>query len=554
MKKNLIRIFIFVLVMFCPMYVNALGISASSTTITNGGSVRVTVNASGLTGKFSVTSSNSGVLSGGTGSEWFENESKSFTFNSKGIGSATITVSALDVSDSNGNTWSGSKSITIKVVKPREKSTNNNLRSLSIEGQEISPSFNKNTLEYTATVGDEIEKIKINAVMEDGYGHAEGAGEKELAEGINKFEIKAISETGSVKVYTLTVTVKDNNPINKTVDGKTYSLVKRASSLVLPDGLDKEKFVASKVTIDEVEVPAYVSEELGLTFIGLKDENGGIYLFKVVDGKIDKKYELLTSSILNIEFVEAKDIPENYSKTSIKIGEKEYTVYQNDNKDYSLIYGKNIETGDEGWYLYNQKDNTIQKYNSDSEKEISKLNKEVTDQKEKNNILLIIIAGISVLSFIIILIEMIFNGKMRRTLKKLSVNNDEQEGKLTVVEAPIVEEVKEEKKEEKKPKKETKPKKEKKIVKEEKKEEPVKEIAEKIEEVKEESPKKTKKKSKTSKEKEDTKLDDTLPTLEEITEDLKPVKDAKIDTEEEEALREMEEFYGKVKKSKRNRL
>ena len=544
MKKNLIRIFIFVLVMFCPMYVNALGISASSTTITNGGSVRVTVNASGLTGKFSVTSSNSGVLSGGTGSEWFENESKSFTFNSKGIGSATITVSALDVSDSNGNTWSGSKSITIKVVKPREKSTNNNLKSLSIEGQEISPAFNKNTLEYTATVGDEIEKIKINAVMEDGYGHTEGAGEKELAEGINKFEIKAVSETGSVKTYTLTVTVKDNNPINKTIDGKTYSLVKRASSLVLPDGLDKEKFVAGKVTIDEVEIPAYVSEELGLTFIGLKDDSGAIYLFKVVDGKIDKKYELLTSSILNIEFVDAKNIPEKYSKTSIKIGEKEYTVYQNGNKDYSLIYGKNIETSDEGWYLYNKKDNTIQKYNSDNDKEISKLNKKIKDEKEKNNILLIIIAGISVLSFIIILIEMIFNGKMKKSLKKITINNDKVEGKLTVVEAPII---KEEKVEEQSLKKETKSKKT-------KKEEIVNEIAEKVEEPNEDTDKKTKKKTKSKAEKNKKIDDDSLPTLEEITEDLKPVKNVKVDTEDEEALREMEEFYGKVKKSKKNRL
>ena len=553
MKKNLIRIFIFILVMFCPMYVDALGISASSTSITNGGSVRVTINASGLTGKFSVTSSNSNVLSGGTSSEWIENGYKTYVFNSRGIGTATITVTALDVSDSSGNTWSGSKSITIKVVKPRERSTNNNLRSLSIDGQEISPSFDKNTLEYTATVGDEIEKIKINAVMEDGYGHTEGAGEKELAEGINKFEIKAISETGKEKVYTLTVTVVDNNPINKTVDGKTYSLVKRASSLVLPDALDKEKFEASKITIDEVEIPAYVSEELNLTFVGLKDENGAIYLFSVVDGKIDKKYEILTSSVLNIEFMDAKDIPKNYTKTTIKISEKEYTVYQDNNKDYALIYGKNIDTDDEGWYVYSKKDNTVQKYNSDKDKEISKLNKKLKEEKEKNNILLIIIAGISALSFIIILIEMIFNGKMRRTLKKINLNDDKKVGTLTVVEEkkeePVIV------KEEKKPKKEKTPKKAKKeeaqeaII-----EESTKEIAEKVEVPKEEETnKKAKKKGKTKTEKEVNK-EDEIPTLEEITEDLKPVENTKVIDEEEEALREMEEFYGKVRKSKRNRL
>ena len=292
MKKILFKLFLFILIMVCPMYVNALGISASSTSITNGGSIKVTVNAKGLVGKFSVTSSNSSVLSGGTSSEWIENESKTYTFNSKGIGSATITVRELDVADTNGNNWSGSKSITINVVKPREKSNNNNLKSLTIEGQELSPAFSKDVLEYSTTVGDEIEKININANMEDSYGHIEGTGEKELAEGVNKFEIKAISETGLEKIYTITVTVKDNNPITKTIDSKTYSLVKRASSLILPEGIDKEKFELSKITIDEVEIPAYISEELNLNLIGLKDEEGIIYLFKVVDNKIDKKYEL----------------------------------------------------------------------------------------------------------------------------------------------------------------------------------------------------------------------------------------------------------------------
>ena len=227
MKKNFIIIFIVALIMVCPAYVDALSISASSTTITNGGTVKVTVRPEGLIGKFSVTSSNSNVLSGGTGSVWLENDSVTYTFSSKGIGSATITVRAIDASDSSGNAWSGNKSVTINVVKPREKSNNNNLKSLSIEGFEITPEFNKDTLEYNATVGDEVETIKINANMEDSYGHVDGAGEKELAEGVNKFEIKAISETGKEKVYILNVTVKDNNPVLEKVNGKDYTLVRQ---------------------------------------------------------------------------------------------------------------------------------------------------------------------------------------------------------------------------------------------------------------------------------------------------------------------------------------
>lgn len=34
-----------------------------------------------------------------------------------------------------------------------------------------------------------------------------------------------------------------------------------------------------------------------------------------------------------------------------------------ENSEYCLIYGMNSNTGEEGWYSYYEKDNTIQKYN-----------------------------------------------------------------------------------------------------------------------------------------------------------------------------------------------
>ena len=76
-----------------------------------------------------------------------------------------------------------------------------------------------------------------------------------------------------------------------------------------------------------IEYPIYLKKEDGEFFWNNKLIPNPINLN-------DSKYELLTSSVLNIEFMEAKNIPENYTKTSIKIGEKDYTVYQNSNKDY----------------------------------------------------------------------------------------------------------------------------------------------------------------------------------------------------------------------------
>lgn len=527
-RKSLVILIIltFIMLPIKTVYAAGLSISASSTTVVLGNTVRVTVGANGIAGRFSVTSSNGGVLSGGTGSEWLENESKTYTFSAKSLGSATISFNPINAaySDGSGKVTSG-RSITINVVKPREKSNNNNLKSLSIEGVEITPGFNKDTLEYSAEVGDEVEAIKINAVMEDGYGHVEGAGDRELAEGLNKFEIKAISETGLEKVYILNVTVKDNNPIEKTIDGKKYTMVKRASSLVLPEGLNKEEFVLNKVMIEnDIEIPYYFNEKTNQGLAGLKDENGVVYLFKLDGGVITEKYELLTSKGLNIEFTSAKNIPDGYTKTEVTIDDKLYTAYQNKYKNYALIYGKNLETGEEEWYSYNIKEKSIQKYNSEM---VDDLNKQLESEKNKSQILFISIIGVSVLFLLILIIEIVFNNKNKKQLRKI-VNT-----KSNTIESEKQEESKSEDVTETK-----KSKKNKEVIKKEKV------IAEKVEETGKEKKKQKKEEIK-----------DDIPNIDEIVEDLKPIENMNDTTNsEDEKLKEIEEFYGKVRKGKKIKL
>ena len=418
MKKKILSLLL-TLAFIIPINVNAasLGISASSTYVNPGGSVKITVKANGLAGRFSITSSNSGVLSGGTSSEWLENESKTYTFNAKNLGKATITVKAINAADSSSSApFNGSKSITINVVKPREKSTNNNLKGLSVENYTLSPEFNKDTLEYTVEIGDNAEVIKINAEKEDGYAQLEGDGEKEVVEGANKFEVKVTSETGSEKIYVLNVNVKDNNPIEETINGKTYTLVKRIKSLVLPDGVNKESFTETKVKVGENEIPAYTSEELGLTLIGLKDENNAIYLYKYEDNKITDRYELLTSKGLTIEFKDPTEELEGYTKTTIKIADKEYTVYQNKYTDYALIYGTNIETKEDNWYLYNIKENSLQTYMKNM---IDDMNNDFNKQIEQYKVVILGLSGLSLVLLLIAVIAILKKGKRKQVITKL---------------------------------------------------------------------------------------------------------------------------------------
>lgn len=421
MTKNVLSLLILALSFFgfsTSVYAASLGISASSRSVVNGGSVRVTVNASGLIGKFSITSSNGSVLSGGTSSVWLENESKTYTFSAKSVGNATITVKTLDVADTSGNPYSGSRSVSINVVKPREKSTNNNLKSLSVEGYTLSPEFNKDTLEYTVELEASVEKIMVNAEKADSYASLSGGGEITVSEGDNRIEIKVTSETGKEKVYVINAVVKDSNPITTTVEDKKLTVVKKASSLTKPD-----LFEETKIKINEMEVPAFYNEATKTTLVGLRDENGKIELYIYDQDKNSyQKYLTLIGTEFHLIQKEAKGVPEGYQKVTKKIDDIEYTAYQKDKSDFLLLYGTILENGSEGWYSYDTKEKTLQRYNKDIVESITKEYQDIQDTDHK------VIIGLAVLSSVLALTTMILALRKPRTKK---VSNKEKKEELS---------------------------------------------------------------------------------------------------------------------------
>lgn len=428
MKNRIIGLLIIMIsfIAFIPtVHAGSLSVSTSSKSITTGGSVTITVKATGLAGKFKISSSDGSVLSGGNNGIWIENQSKTFKFTAKKVGTATITITPITVGDlDNNGKYTSSKSITVNVVKPREKSTNNNLKSLSLEGYTLSPTFNKNKLEYTVNLDSNVETIKINATKEDSYASISGIGEKQVQEGDNKFEITVTSETGSSKVYTVNAIVKDNNPIVKKIDGKNYTVIKRTSTLKQPDF-----FEPTTVTIDELEIPAFYNEVTNITLIGLKDEDGITYLYKY-DNKTDNlnKYESLTSTSKTIIFENTTEEVEGYTETKVTIDNNEYNAYQHqDNKDYVLIYGMDIETGEKNWYLYNIKEKSIQTYMSDI---VNNLSADFNKMIDEYKVVLLGMVGLSLLLLLIVIIQIISKNKMKKKLlKKLQQHQENNDTK-----------------------------------------------------------------------------------------------------------------------------
>ena len=287
------------------VFAGSLSIWSGAKEVTVGQTVTVSVKANNLAGTFNVSSSNNGILAGGK-SDWLENDTYTFTFTAKSAGTATITASSLDVADYDTNDkFSGSKSVSIVVknkstsssggssnsnkggttADKKEYDANNNLKSLTVDGQNIEPAFNKDTTEYKLSLDQSIEKINIQASAESGKASVSGTGEKTLSQGENTIEIKVTAENGNEKVYKIIVTVEDKHPISVKIGKNTYTVVKKNNNLI--DKLENYEEVTIK--IDDQDVIAYKNNKTKVLLVILKDKENKLAYYTY--NEQTKKYE-----------------------------------------------------------------------------------------------------------------------------------------------------------------------------------------------------------------------------------------------------------------------
>lgn len=400
MKK--INLFItFSIMMFLSIVkVDAFSINASSSVYVNN-TVAVKVEANGLTGRFDISSSNQAVLAGND-SKWIENGSVTLYFKATSVGKATITVNAVDVSDSQGNEFTGSRSITINVIKKASKpsvdvnkvySKNNYLKSLEVEGYEISPKFDKSTLEYNVELEPGTEEMEINVEKEDSKASVKGDGKVKVTEGINTVKVKVTAENGNEKTYVLNVKVDEKDPINIKIGKNKYTVVKRKELIEKKDGYDE-----TTVKIKKFDIPALYNAVTKIYLVGVKDSEGKITLVSY-DSKtgVYDYYNEFKFDLMNL-YIHKKD-NSKYEKEKIKINGEEIEAYKLESvDDYYLLYATNTITGYEGYYLYDVKENSVQRYDT-------KMLDTVTFTKDKYFSIVLVLSCVCFLTMLFLLIE-----------------------------------------------------------------------------------------------------------------------------------------------------
>ena len=429
-----IKYFVFLIFVFMgfksEVFAGSLSIWASSSNVTVGSKVTVSVKASNLAGTFNVTSSDSSVLSGSVTGEWMENDTYTFTFTAKKAGTAKVTVLATDVADfdTNGD-FSGAKTVTIKVVAKssssggsgsssggttadvKKYSSDNSLKSLSVDGYEIGPTFNKDTLEYSLTVDQSVEKIKVSASTNHDKASVSGAGEISLANGENTIEVKVTAENGNQRVYKIIVTVSDLNPIVVKVNNKDFTIVKKNNNLVpLLDYYDE-----ISLTISDQAVVAYENTNTKVILVLLKDSDNNIkyYVYDAVKNMYTE-YRYISLGGVTLQLTDADYKLDFYTKYDLKVQELTIDYYKiKGSHKVGLIYGTNVKTGNTGYYVYDQTEETLSKY-YDEEVKVC-----LEQASKYKNYLMILIGGIAFVSIILIALSLKKGSNSRKNRYKI---------------------------------------------------------------------------------------------------------------------------------------
>lgn len=410
-----------------------ISVTSTSNTVSIGNTVSVTVKCTSTSpigtceysmkydsSKLKMTSGEYSVLEPGNGSS--KTITKYYKFKAIANGSSTISVSAYAIRD-----WTSEKEISTSVSsttitakatsqsspsgnndKPKEYSTNNYLSSLTVNGHSLSPKFKKDTLNYTLTLDENIEKITINARAEDKNATISGIGEKKVSEGDNKINIIVTSEKGTKRTYTINATVKDKNPINVKVNNEDYTIVKNEKVLN-----DLETYKRIKIKIDDIDVPALYSDITKFTLVGLKTKDGDVNLFIYDENKNSyTPYNELKFDGLRFYPIETDKKLEGYIESKVTINELEINCFKLDkNSKYSVIYGMNIETGETGFYTYEESENTLQKYTDE-------IAKQYTDEIKKQKQFIIILGGVILCLCLLLIIIASIKTKNKKAKKK----------------------------------------------------------------------------------------------------------------------------------------
>ena len=306
-------------------------------------------------------------------------------FRSAGTSSITVTSQEVYDADSKAVTLDHVGSASVKINAAASSSKDASLSSLEISPGTLKPAFSADVTEYTAAVSSDVTSVTVSAPAKDGAAKVAISGNDDLQDGENTITCTVTAEDGeTTKTYTIVVTKSDDaasSDEETTADSTETSggVVGEEGNWTVADTFDDSElpsgFTATEIEYEGRTVKA-ATDDSGMTLLYMTDDTGkgDFFVYNSETGTLSAyvivKMAEKTVVVLPPECIpEGTALPDGFAECTIDIGD--HTVHGwiwKDSGDsapeYCVVYGRN-ENGDEGFYRYDQKEMTLQRYFQD---------------------------------------------------------------------------------------------------------------------------------------------------------------------------------------------
>ncbi len=319
----------------------------------------------------------------------------SFTLKFKALkaGDTSVTVTRQEVYDSSSQTVSVSHvgSSAVKVKSQEAQSDNAALSSLTISPGTLNPAFSPDTTSYTAVVAADVEDIAVDAPAADSSASVSVSGNKGLQMGENTIECKVTAENGTTtRSYVITVTKTDDasaateggepsvpanagaqdSGMSVVVDDVTWQIAEAFEVAAVPEGFTASEYMYQGTSIqactdENGRVLFYMTDPDGNGDFFLYDEENELFAPYVTILMAEKTVIVLPPEALPEDTV----LPEGFVECTITIGTHTVDGWIWDTNgetspEYCVVYAMN-QNGERGFYRYDQKEMTLQRYFED---------------------------------------------------------------------------------------------------------------------------------------------------------------------------------------------
>lgn len=339
----------------------------------------------------------------------------SFTFKTIAAGSGYIEVSGTAYGENDDISLSASAAVT---VSDATKSSNANLKALSLSNGTLSPAFSASRTNYTATVPNSVTESRVYATAEDSTATVSLGGSNSLNVGKNNRTVTVTAASGAKKTYTIVITRQaassgsssdnsssgssssntsssnssgntssgstsgdnssDNtssavtssdapvanpeNPYEAVLNGVTLTIATDLSSVAMPNGF-------TSTTVDRNGAAVAVAEDAGknYTVYYLKAASDTEYTPYILDddGKSFKKlkYAVFGANTYIIEELpDSSRIADGYYETNVDIGEFNVKAYASEAPEMKDLYYIYCFFNDGfGMYRYDSREQVLQR-------------------------------------------------------------------------------------------------------------------------------------------------------------------------------------------------